>query len=223
MKRAIQVAVLCAAVLGCQRDKPSSVGAAGRERGDCRPDHTCEPGLWCLSDLCVRPPPADCDAVAAQLTSLDLGNYAEPEDRAPVVARYVAGCKAAMVSKEEGACIDKARDAWTAKGCAPRMFPELAARTTGDCAAVVARTRQLMVRQAPYLDEPASRKWFDLTMDVMKRSCEEDHWPDQVKQCVLADNLSAEALQACNQRMPPALQQKMQDRLTKAQAEFRPQ
>src|SRR4051812_45288828 len=100
MKLALVVAV---GLFGCQHNR--DVGddrtqvALGKERADCRADKTCDPGLLCLSNLCVRPPPADCQVVADQLASLDLGNYAEPEERAPVVAKYKGQCETLYVSK----------------------------------------------------------------------------------------------------------------------------
>ena len=214
--------VLCVILLGCQRVPSVSGGTAGHERGDCRPDKSCEPGLICLSNLCVRPPPADCQAVADQLASIDLGNYAEPEDRAPVVAKYKAACDAALVSKEEAQCLDKARDKWSAGRCVPRMFPELASTSTGDCAAVVAKTKAVMAKQAAYLNDPKMKAWFDRTMAVMQESCEQDQWPDLLKQCMLASDSTTATAQNCNQQMPPALQEKMQARMTKAMQELQP-
>src|SRR4051794_10101972 len=92
--------------VGCQRTaeeaaatRGSGAGSsrAGAERADCRPDRSCNPGLLCLSDLCVRPPAADCTAVAESLASLELGNYAPREQRATVVAAKRAACETAMV------------------------------------------------------------------------------------------------------------------------------
>ena len=208
-----------AAALGiataCGRDRATEV-AAGHERGDCRPDRTCDPGLLCLSNLCVRPPPASCQAVAEQLASIELGNYAEPEARAPVVARYRSACEAAMVSREEGQCLDNARDRWSAAQCVPRMFPDLAASSTGDCSAIVSRVRAAMQKQANYLGDPRMKTWFDRTLSVMQESCEQDHWPDALKKCMLAGDGLAAMTQACAQQTPPALQQRLQERLNKA-------
>src|SRR5262249_43248841 len=119
-------------------------GPLGKERSDCRADATCDPGLVCLSNLCVRPPPAACTAVAELLTSFDLGNYAEPEDRAPVVAKYKARCTAAYVTKEQGQCIDKARDRWAVAECAPALFPELASSDTGNCGQLADKVKAML-------------------------------------------------------------------------------
>jgi hypothetical protein len=171
---------------------------------------------------CQRHPAATaaCPAVADQLTSIELGNYAEPEARAPVVARYQAACEAALVSPEEAQCLDKARDTWSAGQCVPRMFPELASSGAGDCAAIVTKTKAMMAKQAAYLSDPKMKTWFDKSMAVMQESCEQDQWPDLLKQCMLASDGTPATMLHCNQQMPPALQQKMQARLTKAMQEL---
>lgn len=207
------------ALAACQRDVPAG-GVAGKERSDCRPDKTCDTGLLCLSNLCVRPPPADCVAVGETLASMDLGNYAEPEERAPVVAKYRAQCEEVYVSKDEGACLDKAKDKWSAGQCAPRMFPEQASSGTGDCGKVATKIKSAMAQQAAtFQNDKQMTKWFETTIRVMQESCEQDRWPDALKKCALAANDSSggvDALQGCNQQMPPALQQKLQERMVAA-------
>ena len=217
------VALCCLGLWGCQHDGTARGGTVGHERDDCRPDKTCEPGLVCLSNLCVRPPPADCQAVADQLASIDLGNYAEPETRAPVISRYKAACETALVSKEEGQCLDKARDKWSASQCVPRMFPELASSSTGDCAALVEKTKAMIAKQAAYTSDPKMKTWFDRTMAVMQEACEQDHWPDQLKKCMLASDGTTALQQNCAQAMPPALQEKLQARMTRAMQELQAQ
>jgi hypothetical protein len=69
--------------------------------------------------------PANCDDVAEQLASYELGNYAEPEDRAPVVDRYRGVCKREGVTRDEGACLGKTKSKLAAARCAPRLFPDV--------------------------------------------------------------------------------------------------
>ncbi len=69
--------------------------------------------------------PANCDEVAEQLASYELGNYAEPEDRAPVVDKHRAICKREAVRHDEAACLDKARSKLAAARCVPRLFPDI--------------------------------------------------------------------------------------------------
>lgn len=211
--------VLCVIVVAACA-KGADRGAPGTERGDCRAGDTpCDTGLLCLSNLCVRPPAADCKLLGETLASLDLGNYAEPEERAPVVAKYQAACDKARISKEEGECIDKARDKWSAGQCAPRMFPEQASTNNADCKQVVAKIQAVMQGQVQGLDNPQMKQWYDTALSVMQQSCLEDRWPDALRKCILTTSpaeAGADAMQACNQQFPPALQTKLQERLQTA-------
>ncbi|MBA3391919.1 MAG: hypothetical protein H0T89_04700 [Deltaproteobacteria bacterium] len=226
---AFVVVVVVLSALGCARER--SRLDTGKERADCRPARSagsagsadtaarCDVGLICLSELCVRPPPADCTVVAENLASMDLGNYAEPEQRAPVVAKYRASCEQVRVSKEEAACLDAARDTWSAGQCVPRMFPEMASTSTADCRQVADKVRATMTPQLQgQIDNPQVRQWIDATFQVMQQSCEQDAWPTGLKQCVLRStgDGSTDAFTSCNQQMPPALQAKLQDRLQSA-------
>ncbi len=257
MSRFAFVIVLIA--LGCARER--SRLDVGKERADCRPARSsgvagpdmeraggrwragpasadaarCDVGLICLSELCVRPAPADCTVVAETLASMDLGNYAEPEQRAPVVAKYRASCEQVRVSKEEATCLDAARDTWSAGQCVPRMFPEMASTSTADCRQVADKVRATMTLQLQGtrdgasepsgasqrtngIDNPQVRQWIDATIQVMQQSCEQDAWPAGLKQCVLRStgDGTTDAFTSCNQQMPPALQAKLQERLQTA-------
>jgi hypothetical protein len=204
-------------LVGCSK---SGRGTPGTERADCNAGK-CNAGLLCQSNVCVRPPPADCASVAETVASMDLGNYAEPEERAPVVAKYKAACEKAYVSREEGECLDKARDRWSAGQCAPRMFPELASTSSGDCKQVTARIESQMRQQSQGMTDPQMQQWFATTLRVFQQSCEQDHWPDAVKKCILAaqDTGGVDPMQSCNQQFPPALQTKLQERLASAMRE----
>ena len=206
-------------LVGCAKSSGSR-GVVGAERGDCRAaEPKCESGLLCLSNVCVRPPPADCTNVAETFASFDLGNYAEPEERAPVVAKYKAACEKVYVSKEEGECIDKARDKWTAEQCAPKMFPP--SGNKGDCKQVVARISNALQGQLQNANDPSMKQWFDTTLSVMQQSCEQDGWPEPLKKCILStqDVTGVDAMQTCNGQMPPALQAKLQQRMQTAMQE----
>jgi hypothetical protein len=209
--------VVMVLAIGCSKGH----GTPGKERGDCRSGDKdkCDPGLLCLSNLCVRPPAADCTAVSETLASLDLGNYAEPEERAPVVATYKAACEKAYVSKEEGECLDKAHDKWTAGQCAPRMFPEMTAKG-GDCKQVVAKVEAAMRTQVD-AGNAQMKQWLETTTKVIAESCEQDAWPDALKKCILMSQSTpgVDAMQTCNQQFPPALQSKLQERLQTAMRE----
>lgn len=229
MTSAWTVVVLLLAA-GCQKDASAPNGpvrpALGKERGDCKPDKSCDPGLLCLSNLCVRPPPADCQQVADVLASFDLGNYAEPEDRAPVVAKYKATCDKVYVSKEQGECILKAGTKEAAAQCAPTMFgaPEAKADPgvgsggsgdLGECATIADQIKAQMTRQMGNAD-PQTQQMFAQMIVILRESCTQDGWPPEFRRCVLAAGESTDAMNKCSTMMPQAVQQKLTERMTKA-------
>ena len=113
--------VALVALASCTGDPPA---APGNEREPCKAKGACDKGLICLSDRCVRPPGADCTAVAESLTSMELGNYASIEARRPKLAAYRAKCEAQSLTKEEGACVIEARTVEQLRACPkPVMFP----------------------------------------------------------------------------------------------------
>lgn len=69
-------------------------------------------------------PPAACSEVAEALTSIELGNYAPIEERAPKVAAWKDRCIAEHLTKPEADCVIAARTADQLKLCPkPMMFP----------------------------------------------------------------------------------------------------
>lgn len=88
-------------IVGCGNKNP----AVGTERGACYGNGTCNEGLLCTSDLCVRPPPPDCHKVAMKLSYTALSNYAPKEERDAYVSRMVTTCKQAALTHDEADCI----------------------------------------------------------------------------------------------------------------------
>jgi hypothetical protein len=117
----VKLAAAVVLLAACAADAPQA--SPGTERQPCRAG-TCNKGLVCLSDRCVRPPGADCTQVAEALTSLELGNYAPLDDRRPKVAAYRAKCEAQFLTKDEGACVIAARSVEELRECPkPVMVP----------------------------------------------------------------------------------------------------
>ena len=203
---ALALAPAALTVVGCQ------AGGDGRggERQACRADGTCADGLLCLSDRCVRPPPADCAAVGAHLAGFRLGNYATPEERAPVVAEYQAACDRHHVDQEQGRCLLAARDRWTAAACAPKLFPEID-RTSTSCARVVERINVLLDQQMAGGPPELAEMRAKITA-VLGASCEEDRWPPALRACML-EAATADKLEACEAVMPEGLEQKLNQRI----------
>ena len=172
---------------------------------------TCDDGLLCLSNVCVRPPPADCQQVSEQLASIELGNYAPVETRRPVVAKYAAECEKARVSKEEGECLRKARSKWAAGRCVPRMFPEQASKA-GDCQGVSDKIMEMLaldMANAP----PEMQGMMSKIAQAMSESCAEDGWPDSFKNCILQSSGKG-AMNECDKEMPKELRQRLEQRMS---------
>jgi len=148
------VAVIGAALsaaAGCK--KPATPGpAAGVERGPCRPDSSCDPGLTCLSQLCVRPPPADCAKVAEQLSYLLLDNYAPRDQRDQFLAETRRQCEAEHLAERDGDCLIAARSRADLRDCPHPLG-------IGDCRKIEAHLESLRGSSGvdAYLVTPADR------------------------------------------------------------------
>lgn len=242
----VWVAAVAVFAVGCSKaDSGTSNGPArpanGKERGDCKAPKfelgqtkddlavgTCDPGLLCLSNLCVRPPPADCQTIADQLASFDLGNYAEPEEREPVVEKYKRACTKAYVSKEQGECMAKTTDKFAAMQCAPLMFPEMAKPAEaggggGDCDKIMVTMKTFMSKSMGGTQDPQTTKMLESVFVALKDSCEQDGWPAALKQCILTAGDNTDAMTKCNGQMPPEIQQKLTERMAKVMQQAQPQ
>lgn len=116
--------------------QPPAGPAPGQERGACRPDRSCDRGLTCLSDLCVRPAGADCAKVGDTLAYLLLDNYAEREVRDALRADVVRQCQEQGLTADEGACLSRARDRAELRAC-PKVVG------LGDCKKISAHLEGL--------------------------------------------------------------------------------
>lgn len=131
------IAALAALTLGAgchgkEADKREPAGpVAGAERGACRADRGCDPGLTCLSDLCVRPPAADCAKVGETLAYILLDNYAAREEREATRADVARQCQEQGLSVEDGQCLIRAKDRAEVRAC-PRVVG------FGDCKRITA-------------------------------------------------------------------------------------
>ncbi|HEY0988570.1 MAG TPA: hypothetical protein VGD80_16005 [Kofleriaceae bacterium] len=103
--------------------------------------------------------PADCDDVAEQLASFELGNYAEPEDRAPVADKHRAVCRREGVTRDEAVCLDKARSRFAGARCVPRLFPDIAMADCDGAACMAASVKQFATQMCAC--SPGDRACYD--------------------------------------------------------------
>ena len=155
--RGCLVVVIVAGLAACkQRGDAGASGPArplaGQERGDCRPDRSCDPGLTCLSNLCVRPPPADCGKVADALGPIFLDNYTPREERARFAADVRAECEGGGLTREDGECLARAKSRADLAACAHPIG-------LGDCAKITKAADELRVKSGvdAYLVTAADR------------------------------------------------------------------
>jgi hypothetical protein len=80
--------------------------AVGRERGPCRADETCEPGLQCLSKVCVEVAGERCEQVGERARSLLV---AEARTR-PLLAAALGDMPARIAALLSAACTE---DGWS--------------------------------------------------------------------------------------------------------------
>jgi hypothetical protein len=93
--------------------------------------------------------------------------------------------------------------------------PPALATSSGNCAEVVARIHQAVQHQIDLVGSAATTMMASM-FPAMQEACEQDGWPDALKQCVIATTPGdLAALQACNHLMPQALQDKLQKRTSK--------
>jgi hypothetical protein len=179
-------------------------------------------GIVCFVAGCQRTEPApaarlaDCAGVADWLAAFELGNYATPEARVPVVAKHKAACEAAKVTADEATCLTKAKDTWTARACLPRMFPAPAATGSSDCATVGTRMRAAVMSEVGNQGSAAAAQ-LDILVPVIQTSCDQDRWPKNVVQCIVGGKPGdMNAFQTCSNQLPKDIQDKVSQRLAAA-------
>jgi hypothetical protein len=160
----------------------STAAGAGKERGACYGNGTCDKGLVCLSELCVAPPGADCAAIADHLGGLLLGNYAPREERAGFVAEITAECTKEKLTREAGECLLRAEGRQAIGGCPTPLG-------VGDCAKIVPHLKAMLATAGgdPYLVTPADRLVGRCKNEVPSKALEvcalAAKKPDELERC----------------------------------------
>lgn len=210
MKRWIWVLLVAAA---CSKDK----GGTGKERGPCYGNKTCDTGLVCLSEICVRPPGADCAKVGEKLASYRMGNYAPKEERDKVVGELTAQCTKEQLTADEGECILDATTRYDVASCPRPLLAELSGDKTG-CGAAGDNLVRLLVTEMAGSD-PKTRAAVDKVSpevaSAIAESCEKDLWPEVSKKCV-ATATTTDALDDCRKTFPEGLEERIEKRLEPA-------
>jgi hypothetical protein len=209
LMKAWSTIAIALALAGCEKS-----GGPGKERGACYGNGTCDPGLVCMSELCVRPPPADCAKVAEKLASYRLGNYAPKEERAKVIGELTGKCEEARLSVDEGKCILEAQGRMEIAQCPRPLLDELAGDKDG-CKAVADQVARFFVdafSQQGMGDRSKAEKFAPEIASAIQASCVEDAWPDAPKRCFLMA-ASFDDMGDCQDAFPEELEDRVEKRL----------
>lgn len=193
----IRIALVGAAMViavGCQNHDDTGKAPTrtarkdGTEMGKCYGNGTCNPGLICSgSNICVKPPPADCQKVALQMSYVILGNYAEPAARQNYVAAQKARCNRLVITKEEGECIAHAKSPAALNKCRAGLVE------AGRCEKIIEHILAVIKTdpKAGYERYLVNRK------DKLLRKCQRKNPTKEMETCVLAGQ-TVEELNKCD-------------------------
>lgn len=96
------------------------------------------------------------------------------------------------------------------------MFPALEAIAGDDCQQIANKLHGALLGAMGNGADPQTQQMLTKMIAVMQQSCEQDGWPAPLKQCILRSNGTTAGLEACNQQMPPTLQQQLAKRIESA-------
>jgi len=186
---AVCVALLALAVVSaCAKQRPAESGtsvANGSERGDCYGNGTCNEGLICLSNLCVRPPPADCAKVAKKVGGFTFSNYMPRAERAAAQAKLEAECRGKHLTREAGDCILRATSRSAAAKCPTPIGLD-------KCDRLIAQVEKVLASSPNDLEQFLARG-----VGKVREKCENDGVTESQERCVFAAT-SLNDLQKCD-------------------------
>ncbi len=152
---------------------------------------------------------ATCEDVGVNLASLDLGNYAEHDKLAPVIAKYRGQCTKLKLTKAERQCAFESTDRSSVTWCAPRLMPgaQVALVDVKECPEVAKQMRQRS-EQAQ-----SGQATWPKQLAALQTSCEQDRWTVPFRECVNSVPFPTYVDAYCGNAAPAPLRKKLQDRL----------
>jgi hypothetical protein len=202
--------------------------------GECPKDTGCEAPIQETArfeppdDLHVQPPQspetvegivaghkakATCASVANLMASLQLGNYADEDERAPVAGKYEQACVRRHTTLDELACLDDASSWRDLAYCTPQLAPNVPLQLVAarDCAAIAT---QIHDRFGAKITDDAA-----LEIKLVLTSCEQDHWPAELGNCartnVWVSRPGTQPLANCMYLAPRPLQTRITERFAR--------
>jgi hypothetical protein len=166
------------------------------------PDDSREvPSETVASVVAAKPAEATCANAAIAMASIDVGNYATDEERAPVIAKYETACTRYKFKDTERACLFGVREKWHVAYCVPRLMPETKIEIV-DAKQCDSITTDLRARLQQWGNQ---QPLWAAQVDALDASCRQDRWPVQLGQCArysYSPHYGNDPLMSCHQAMP---------------------
>jgi len=140
----------------------------------------------------IQPEPPDapiaaspCATVGEALAAIELGNYADPNELAPAIARGTARCEQLALDPATIACVIDQTDRPSIAYCAPTMFPGEAPRIVEprECEAQIA---EIARRTSARSRIDGERRWWEARSAGYLQSCRTDRWTHAFAECARA-------------------------------------
>jgi hypothetical protein len=151
---------------------------------------------------------ATCDDVGHALASIELGNWADENALAPLIAKHRAACVTAKLDQDERQCVFEATDTTGITYCAPRMTPGARVEVVAakDCAPLMTmmRTQSRMYSSHPLIEKQLA---------AIEESCAQDRWTIPFGDCVRNLPLPSYVGMYCAGAGPAPLRKKVETRL----------
>jgi hypothetical protein len=161
-------------------------------------------------------PEPTCELVAETLVSLELGNYADPEERAPKVAMQQKRCEGMKLSRDDRQCVVDSYDKTSVAYCVPALFPkepQPKALSKVECDAI---TKQMSVNLTNQMTAQriADQRVWERQLLVASEACMADRWNAAMGQC--ASYYVPMYADQCFYVQPIGMVKRLQARLAKA-------
>lgn len=126
---------------------------------------------------------ASCTTIGEVMASLEVGNYADPDERAPVVAKHTATCESLKLDQATRACVAEQGDKASIAYCSPELVPDIKLEivAAADCTAVIKAASDRLAGRPAFDWE---KKWWSPRADFYLASCKKDRWTKQLADCV---------------------------------------
>lgn len=163
-----------------------------------------------------QPPEPTCELVGETLASIEVGNYAEPEERAPSVAAGAKRCGAMKLSREDRQCVVDSADRASVAYCVPALFPEEpqgAVLTQAQCDGVAKAMMTQLEANLRANPQPDQRTW-ERQLLVAIEACRADRWNSEMAGCAQA--YVPMYAENCAYVRPTGMYKRLEARLAKA-------